>query len=173
MEAIVELLLRLLLKLVSALPKAIYLGLRRRYLLLFRRRHIRDEAKRLEPALKSWFAGRRRQTSESAGDVIQASALALRELARFLALNLALPWRRYRIFGEADGLRREIADDKQAATRFGLTDVEPGPGGWRAHYAAFLLDYRQAFGEAADVSFWRLPAKDEEPGDKDLPGIAN
>ena len=120
----------------------------------------------------SWFAGRRRQTSEAAGEAIRAPGGTLRELARFLALNQALSWRRYRIFGEADALRREIADDRQAATRFGPLDVEPGPGGWRAHYGNFLLDYRQAFGEPADATFWRLPVKGEEPSDKDLPGIA-
>lgn len=173
MEVIIGMLLKLLVKLLTMAPRAIWRALRRRWVLWFCRRRIRDEAGRLFSALQTWIKGRRWQTTDSAGSEIRASVTTLHELARLLALNRALPWRRYRVFGAADALRREIADDRQAAARFGLLDVEPGALGWRVHYAFFLEDYRRAYGQPADETFWCLPTKDEEPKDENLPAVSD
>jgi len=123
---------------------------------------LRQEAADLDTKLQSLLAQRNRDLSNRLDEAgLRLDPLVARELARFLVLRRALPWRRYRIFGPTETFWTWLSDQDDGATLLQGEGFAPRElrttGEWRQRYVAFLADYARVFPEPADPGVWASP----------------
>ncbi len=104
--------------------------------------------------LQRWAARNARQ-GESRVAPVSLEPRALADLAGFLTLNAALPFRRYRIAGQVETLRQMLVDDETAPRDLVAAAWLRTPDWSRErHYRLFLRDYATVFGVRADKELW-------------------